>query len=185
MIIYVHSYDIFDRGTTWGRHRGVTDLHHIILGTTDSVTDMVSRVIRVARNHGSIYTLIINAHGLVNEHGLPVGKVSLSDSDELSTTTATFMNRLAPYFSSPGNGLELHCCEVLGATEGWTMCSMLARNLGVDVYASSAVQRGVSPWYSSTPSDTWGRFEGLTYRFQPNGQYGNAEADLRARGLHE
>lgn len=184
MIIYVHAYDIFDRGTTWGRHRGITDLHHIILRNNDTVTDMVNKIIRVVRNHGSIYTLIINAHGLVNAHGLPQGKVSISDVENLDTTTATFMTRLAPYFSSPGNGLELHCCEVLGASDGWTLCRTLARNLGVDVYASVAVQVGVSPWWSSTPSDTWGRFEGRTYRFAPDGTHTDAVADLRARGLH-
>lgn len=185
MILYVHAYDIFDRGTTWSRHAGVTDLHHIILTQTETVQSMVQKIIRVARNHGTIYTLIINAHGLVNAHGLPVGKVSISDSADLDTTTATFMYRLEPYFSDPCNGLELHCCEVLGASAGWTMCSALADNLNVDVYASVAPQVGVSPWWSSTTADTRGRFEGRTYRFLPDGSHVDAVADLRARGLHE
>lgn len=190
MIIYVHAYDIFDRGTTWGRHRGITDVHHIILNQSETIQGMVGKIIRYARNEGSIYTLIINAHGLVGSScgggtcSLPLGQISISDVADLNIATATFMTRLAPYFSSPCNGLELHCCEVLGASDGWTLCRTLASNLGVDVYASVAVQSGISPWHSSTPSDDWGRFEGRTYRFDPSGAHTDAVADLRRRGLH-
>lgn len=184
MIIYVHSYDIFDRGTTWSRHGSISDVHHIILSQTETMDGMVRKIIRIARNERSIYTLIINAHGVVNTCHLPLGRVSISDVADLSTATASFMTPLAPYFSSPCNGLELHCCEVLGASDGWTLCRTLAANLGVDVYASVALQSGISPWYSSTPSDTRGRFEGRTYRFDPSGTHTDAVAELRRRDLH-
>ena len=185
VIIYVHAYDIFDVGETWGRHRGVRDLVHIVLRPRDSVQTMVQRIITAAGSEGSIYTLIINAHGLTTALGVPVGRISLSDSATLSAASAVHMERLRPYFSSPCNGLELHCCEVLGAGDGWTLCRALARGLQVSVYASTALQRGISPWYSSTPSDTMGQFEGRTYRFHPNGTYTNVVEELRSRGLHE
>lgn len=185
MIIYVHSYDIFDAGITWSRHSSASDVQHIVLREKDTIQSMINRIIGTARNERSIYTLVINAHGLVNGHGTPLGRISISDVAALSATTAVQMERLRSYFSDPGNGLELHCCELLAAGDGWTMCRTLSRCLNINVYASAAVQRGVSPWYSSTPSDERGRFEGRTYRFRPDGTFIYSDPELRRRGLHE
>jgi|SRR5262245_1480219 len=184
MIIYVHSYDMFDAGSTWGRHRGVGDVSQIVLQQHDTVATMVQRITAAARNERSIYTLIINAHGLTDAAGTPLGEISLSDDAVLSPPAALQMAPLRRFFSSPCNGLELHSCQVLQAREGWHLCQVLARELRVNVFASMALQRGVSPWYSSTPSDTRGRFEGTTMRFNPDGSYVNAMPELRARDLH-
>lgn len=184
MIIYVHSYDIFDAGLTWDRHRGARDIEHIVLGRRDNLASMVRQIITAAGSAGSIYTLIINAHGLVNAAGTALGRVSISDVSSLSSRNAVDLAPLRPYFSDPCNGLELHCCQVLGAGDGWSLCRALARELDVNVFASVADQRGVSPWWSWTPSDTRGQFEGRTYRFNPNGSYTNVVEELHSRGLH-
>jgi len=183
MIVYVHAYDMFDAGTTWSRHGRAGDVAQIVLQQRDSVATLVQRVRTAARFERSIYTLIINAHGEIDTAGRPLGSVSLSDATSLTPPTALQMAPLAPYFSSPCNGVELHSCEVLANPQGWNLCRVLARELGVNVYASMAPQRGVSPWYSSTPSDERGRFEGTVMRFAPDGSYLNALPELQARDL--
>jgi len=183
MIVYVHAYDMFDAGTTWSRHRRASSVSQIVLQRRDTVAALVQRVRTAARSERSIYTLIINAHGEVDTAGRPLGSVSLSDAASLTPPTALQMAPLAPYFSSPCHGLELHSCEVLANRQGWHLCGVLARELRVNVYASNAPQRGVSPWYSSTPSDERGRFEGAVIRFAPDGSYTNALPELQARDL--
>jgi hypothetical protein len=183
MIVYVHAYDMFDAGTTWSRHRRASEVAQIVLQPRDSVATLVQKVRRAARFERSIYTLIINAHGVVDSAGRPLGSVSISDTTSLTPPTALQLAPLAPYFSSPCNGVELHSCEVLANPQGWNLCRVMSRELGVNVYASNAPQRGVSPSYSSTPSDERGRFEGVVMRFSPDGSYMNAVPELQARDL--
>jgi hypothetical protein len=183
MIVYAHAYDMFDAGTTWTRHSRAGDVAQVILEQRDTIATLVQRVRTAVRSERSIYTLIINAHGEINPAGRSIGSVSISDTTSLDAGTALQMAPLAPYFSSPCNGVELHSCEVLASPLGWNLCRVLARELRVNVYASNAPQRGVSPWYSSTPSDERGRFEGVVMRFAPDGTYSNAVPELRARDL--
>lgn len=185
MIIYVHSYDIFDAGITWSRHSSASDVQHIVLRPKDTIQSMVNRIISTARNERSIYTLVINAHGVVlNGCGTPLGCIRISASATLDAATAVQMETLRPYFSDSCNGLELHSCEVLGAGDGWTMCRTLSRCLNVSVYASVAPQLGVVEWYRPG-RDAHGRFEGRTYRFRPDGTFVYSDPELRRRGLHE
>lgn len=184
MIIYVHAYDMFDAGTRWGRHNGVDDVAQVVTRPHDTIPAVVTKIAVAARAERSIFTLIINAHGMTDSEGRPVGEISLSDAAVLTPSTALRMAPLRPYFSSPCNGVELHSCEVLQAREGWHLCQVLARELAVAVYASVAYQRGISPSWSSTRSDMRGRFEGSTMRFNPDGSYVNAVPELLERGLH-
>jgi hypothetical protein len=183
MIVYAHAYDMFDAGTTWSRHSRASEVAQVVLQQRDTVATLVQRVRTAARSERSIYTLIINAHGEIDAAGRSIGSVSLSDITSLDAGTALQMAPLAPYFSAPCNGVELHSCEVLASPLGWNLCRVLARELRVNVYASNAPQRGVSPWYSSTPADERGRFEGVVMRFAPDGTYSNAVPELRARDL--
>jgi len=184
VIIYAHAYDIFDRGVTWARHRSASDVAHVILRNSDSIPIMNQKIRTAARAERSIYTLIINAHGETDPSGRSIGTISLSDTASLTPITALFMGPLRNCFSSPCNGVELHCCEVLAHRDGWNLCRVLAQKLQVNVFASDVLQRGVSPWFSSTPSDDRGAFEGNVRGFRPNGTDFDAVADFAARGLH-
>ena len=108
MIIYVHSYDMFDAGSTWGRHRAVSDVSQIVLQQHDTVATMVQRIMAAARNERSIYTLIINAHGLTDAAGTPIGEISLSD-DAVLSPPMYFGDRMVPRMSGGVNMPSLRC----------------------------------------------------------------------------
>lgn len=183
VLIYVHSYDIFDAGITWTRHARQT-VNHITLGQRDTLRDMSLAIQSTARSHRSIWNLIFNAHGLVDSiHERPTGQLSMSDRATLEPSTAHFLEGLKPFFSPGGRGIEIHGCAILGARAGWRLCHMLSEMLEVSVYASSFDQRGVSPWWSSTPSDRRGRFEHGVMAFRPDGTEENAVNELRALDL--
>ncbi|MDH3466608.1 MAG: hypothetical protein OES26_12030 [Gammaproteobacteria bacterium] len=187
MIIYTHSYDIFDEGQTWGRHARLrtTEVKHITLGPRDTVSNMASKIMRAAGSHRSIWTLILNAHGMVDRiHHRPTGALGISDAETLSPPTARHLTPLRPYFTPNGNGLEIHGCNILAARDGWRLCQLLSQNLQISVYAACSEQRGISPWGSSTPADRRGGFEGPVMAFRPpNGNYENVTLDFRRRGL--
>ena len=184
MIVYVHSYDIFDRGETWERHSG-HPVEHVILPQRATVADMCTAIQAAARSHRSIWNLIFNAHGLVDRvYERPTGELSMSDVAVLRPANAHELAPLRPYFTPGGRGIEIHGCAILGARAGWRLCQLLSQTLLVSVYASSFNQRGISPWWSSTRSDRRGGFEGGAMVFRPpDGREENAVLELRDLGL--
>lgn len=185
MVIYVHANDIFDRNITWSRHARVRDVRHVTLGARETLNDMVIRILAAARRPRSIWTLILNAHGLTDAvHGRPIGALSMSDVAVLQPTTVGQLTPLRPYFTPGAHGVEIHGCAILGADAGWRLCQLMCQILQVSVYASPFDQRGVSPTGGSTPRDLRGGYEGSVIAFRPpNGRYENAINQFRGRGL--
>lgn len=173
MIVYVHAYDIgHDRGMTWDRHAGATDVRHVLLEAGDSMSIIVERIIAAVRTEASIYTMLINAHGLVEPRGrgtVSRGMVSLSDAANLSDLTAPAWRPLRPYFTrrTGVRGVEIHACRLLECERGGRMCQVLADTLQIQVTAADADQRGITPAWSATPSDEYGSFEGRARTFLP------------------
>ncbi|MCM5681844.1 hypothetical protein M8A51_20140 [Schlegelella sp. S2-27] len=173
MIVYVHAYDIgHDRGMTWDRHAHATDVRHVLLGRDDSISMIVERIISAVQTERTIYTMLVNAHGWEATRPTPrgIGIVSLSDLADLSDLTAPRFRPLQPYFTHGGGarGVEIHACRILEHAGGWRMCQVLADTLQVQVAAAEAPQRGITPWWSSTPSDSYGSFEGMRQTFMPS-----------------
>jgi hypothetical protein len=212
MIVYLHAYDMFDRGITWSRHAGLSDVVHIEIPQAMQLPDIVQLVIDRVVNARSIFELIINAHGMelspvgstspaapsiggrighfinriFGESPGGAGAVSLSDAAELDPSNADLLTPLRDYFSPDAWGIEFHSCVLLTHRSGWRLCEMLAQNLAVSVFASHSYQRGVTDYPSircSTPSDERGAFEGSVIRFSPDGSYRNAVIDFQRRSL--
>lgn len=106
MIVYVHAADIYDRGLSFQRHEGLSDVVHLTIPRSYSVMQIVSTIISHVRNEGSIYTMIWNGHG--NRGHVGIGQGIGPYSQDLAF--------LAPYMTPHGHGVEIHSCLVASAT---------------------------------------------------------------------
>lgn len=132
-------------------------------GMSNGVGQMVSDVGRVAKP-GGLYVLRIWSHGGAGGQGVstmngvpPRGQragIALNNWNEIEET----LRRLRPYFDRSGR-FELRGCEVGVGYDGDDFLRLLARTVGVDVYAAQRPQP-IGPI-------TW---EGPVLRMKPSGQ---------------
>jgi hypothetical protein len=172
MIVYLHSHDIYDRGRSFGRHSGVSDVAHIIVPASSTVPEMVRSVIARVRNRGSIWLLIFNAHGWAARIMIGQGIDSNSVWD---------LAPLREYMSPAGRGVEIHACLVASADRlpgetdfrevGIEFMARMAHVLNMPVRASTQLQVGVEEgWFGPLRgSDTVGVFEDNFLLVDPHG----------------
>ena len=106
MIVYVHDRGIYDAGRTFGRHRRLTDVEHLLIDSSTTIPQMVRRIIARVRHRRSIWLLIFNAHGWAGRVAIGTGLDKASVHD---------LAPLRPCMTPGGRGAEIHACYVASA----------------------------------------------------------------------
>lgn len=184
MIVYLHSADMFDAGRTFGRHESLSDVIHITIPMSFSVTQIATETIARVVNQRSIWLLILNAHGAPGDIGLGTG---------ITSANVRELNRLRDYMTPDGRGVEIHSCMVASdwiagrphvpeyenvtprAGVGTTLVRNMAREMNCTVRAAYENQSGVGYLIPgilpASGNDYVGVFEGRWICVQPNGTY--------------
>ena len=179
MIVYVHDRGIYDAGRTFGRHRRLSDVEHLLIDSSTTIPQMVRRIIARVRHRRSIWLLIFNAHGWAGRVAIGTGLDEASVYD---------LAPLRPYMTPGGRGVEIHACYVASAiidhpcryqnascpqrhSVGVEFMRRMAHVLNCPVRASSHPQVGYDSFLGipRRGSDAQGRFEGDMVLVQPNG----------------
>lgn len=165
MIIYVHSAEIYDRGRTFGRHRGLPDVRHITISPGEIMDDVARKIIQTAGNLRSIWLLIFNSHGMPSHLNIGTG---------LGYMSVYELEPVRPYMTPGGRGVELHSCNVaadhyLDSDEemiifpiGEEFMKRMASVLNCNVRGSTKTQAGYQENFLGPlrGADDYGRFEG-------------------------
>ena len=179
MILYVHDRDLYDAGRTFGRHRRLRDVEHLLVDNRTTIPRLAARIIAQVRHRRSIWLLIFNAHGWGGRVAIGTGLDEASVYD------------LAPvrdYMTPGGRGVEIHACYVASAlidnpcahqnascpqrhSVGVEFMRRMAHVLNSPVRASSHAQVGYDSFLGipQRGADDRGVFEGDMILVQPNG----------------
>ena len=161
-VLYLHDNRVHDAGQTFGRHRTLGGVQHLIIGAGTSIPSAVTQLINLVPIGDSVSLLVLNAHG--NAGWMEMG-TGLSDGQ------ARHFSALGPYMDSGGRGCEIHSCGSASAAPLAGCRGREGEGLGVNFLRSMALFLGVPVRgaVSCQYTDPTGNFEGVWITVQPNG----------------